>query len=357
MAAPGRLPPAGCAFSSPARPPRGAGSLNAYVPTVQAACIGALLATLASLCGQVLAADGYTGSTFAEVQAAVWRQPYATLPRWPVDSHTLGETGDSPDNHLRAAAIRTLKDRSDLREFRRDRKLFQASGICFAGEWRIDTATPWTGLFAEGTRALLIMRASVSLGETQRGAKRAFALAGKIFPTLDPQQRVHTANFFAMENALGTDDDHFLDAVMDNNPVVKGLPGSFGQLLLGLRIREDLNAADRTAGARSPDPTYRPLYPLSESGLTDKAVARTPRWLQLRAAEGTPRIDAADFRDELRLGNYPGQRLRFELSAAPDHPDGKGSARWQRVGSALLTQDVTSPGCDGRLHFSHPVLR
>ena len=318
-----------------------------------------LLATavLSAITPTRAATQPYHGSTFNEVRAAVWRSPYATLPQWPVNGAILGETGDSPRNHLRAAGIRTLTDRSDLRAFRNGRKLFQANGICFSGRWVINATSPWTGLFAPGTQALMIARASVSLGGTRRGEKRAVALAGKLFPTLDPNAKVETANFFAMANVLGTHDPYFLDAVLDNNPVIEGLPGSFGQLLLGLRIRDDLNAADRAAGAEPPNPTYRPLYPLAESGLAPGAPARTPKWLALRAVRGTPRVDEPDFREELRLARYPGRRLRFELRGASDHPDGKSAASWRRIGHAELTDDVTSPGCDGELHFAHPRLR
>ena len=317
----------------------------------------ALAAVALSLTATTRPGHTYEGSTFEEVRAAVWAAPYQALPQWTVDSDTLGASGDDDGNHLLAAARRTLGNRADLVDFPGGRKLFQANGICFTGTWRIDGASRWPGLYSAGTEALLIARASVSMSNTRRGGKRAFALAGKLFPTTDPRERVHTANFFAMENALGTDDTHFLDAVLDNHPVIEGLPPSLRQLFLGLRIQSDLKSADRAFGAAPPDPTYRPLYPLAEAGPRAGAPGSAPRWMQLTVEPGTPRVDQPDFRDELRLSGYPDGRLRFVVRVADDAEGGKQAARWERIGVVEFTEDVASPGCDGRLHFAHPPLR
>jgi hypothetical protein len=159
-------------------------------------------------------AAAYEGSTFAAVSAAVFDRPYSQLPTIKVEVSALGPEGDGPDNRLRRAARRTLTAKGDLFDFPEGRKLFQANGRCFSGQWRITEQNSYSGLFSTGTHALIIMRASVSLSETTRGNKRAFALAGKVFPTVDKMAVVPTANFFGMENLLGTDDDYFLDAVM-----------------------------------------------------------------------------------------------------------------------------------------------
>lgn len=302
-------------------------------------------------------AVAYDGSSFEEIREAVFADPYDRLPQLEVNAAWFGPKGRGPENQLRAAANRTLSLADDLFEFPRGQKLFQPNGICFTGQWHINAKSPYTGLFAKGSQALIVMRASVTFSKTTRGHKRAFALAGKLFPTLDPKEKVHTANFFAMENFLGTHDEHFLDAELDNNPSTSGLPGSLTEAWIGLRIKKDLTRVDRKTSGGKSDPTSRPLYPISESRLTRGLEAVTPRWMQLRIATDTPRVDELDFRDELRLEHYPSRRLRWDVYVAAGHPEGKSRASWQKIGDIVLDDYIASHSCDARLHFAHPVLR
>ena len=311
---------------------------------------------LASACVSA-AAWAYEGSAFETVRAAVLSDPYDTLPRFVVSDSSFGPSGDRDDNRLLQAGRRTLTVGDDLLEFPHGQKLFQPNGICFIGQWRVTGRSEYTGFFKEGAHGLIIMRASVSLSQTTRGHRRAFALAGKLFPTLDPAQVVRTANFFAMENVAGTEDEHFLDAILDNNPRLSGLPRSLAELAIGLRVRRDFARADRELSGGEPRLHYRPLYPIAELGLDAGQAPVTPMWMQLRIAEGTPRIDADDFRDELRLSHYPGHRLQWEIRVAAAHPDGKSDAAWRRIGEIVVTEDAASRSCDARLHFAHPVVR
>ncbi len=311
-----------------------------------------LLACLAALPWSPLA-SAYEGSAFADVERVVFANPYAQLPRYQVTEAELDEEtgGGETANRLLAAARRTLSVRHDLIQFEGGRKLFQANGRCFSGTWNITERSAFSGYFAAGSKGLVIVRASVSLSETTRGHKRAFALAGKIFPTLDPAQVVKTVNFFAMENLLGTYDDYFLDAVMDNEPEVSGLPGGLSQFFLGLRISGDLETADREVSGDAANVRYRPVRPIAA---IDAPSVAAPRWMRLTVAPETVRVDADDFRDELALANYPGKRLVFDVAAAANHAGGKASAEWRRLGYIELTRDVVSHGCDARLHFAHP---
>ena len=296
----------------------------------------------------------YRGSTFSQVKSVVFRQPYAVLPQLQVSSDRLGTEGATPGNHLRKAAIRTLSVQHDLYRFPGGQKLFQANGRCFAGRWRITRPSRYTGLFAPGTEALIIMRASVSLSDTTRGSKRAFALAGKVFPTTDPDQPVRTANFFAMENLLGTHDDHFLDAVMDNEPVASGLPGGFGDLFLGLRIAADLEAADEQTSGRA-NISFRPVTHLAAINVAAGRSVVAPHWLQLRASPAMARINAEDFRDELDLARYVPRKLVWDIRLAERTPD-KTDALWKLAGHIELDEDIASSSCDSRLHFAHLQL-
>jgi hypothetical protein len=300
-------------------------------------------------------AYGYEGSAFATVRDAVFGDPYEALPAYPVSREAFGPAGETDDNRLRQAARRTLTAPDDLYDFPEGRKLIQPNGICFAGRWRIDAPSPYTGLLATGAQALAIVRASVSLGETSRGQRRSFAMAIKLFPTDDAEAVVPTANLFVMDSVAGSMTPHFLDAVLDNDPDLGGLP-SFAHLGLALRIRSDLTAVDRALSPDGPDLTYRPVTAAATAGLASDATSVSPRWLRLSVRAGTPRVDAIDFRDELRLSRYPEGRLGWEVEAAAAHPRGKGAAAWQRIGTLGLSESVTSRTCDARLHFAHPLL-
>jgi len=316
------------------------------------------------------AAPPSIADSFKQVFEAVVSQPYNELPHYQVTRERFGRTGDAADNHLRAAARRTLSTNQNLLRFPGGQKLFQLNRICFAGHWKIDqekTAqdSPYNGYFSPGSEALLILRASVTLSATTRGNKRAFAIAGKLFPTLDPEESVDTANFFAMENFIGTLDEYFLDAELDNQPTISGLPASFESLRQALRVKKDLAAAEKelqktersAAGQPHADVGYRPLYPISELGLTDPTASVTPRWIRLRTAEGIPRHDAEDFRDELRLEHCPEHRLAWTIEGAGGAKRRKTTALWQQIGTITATEYALSEGCDLRLHFAHPRLK
>ena len=65
----------------------------------------------------------------------------------------------------------------------------------------------------------------------------------------------------------------------------------------------------------------------------------TPDLLRLTPAEGTPRVDAKDFRDEIRLARYPGGELvlDIEVKALDDET-------WTRIGKLTLNEDTVSEG-------------
>ncbi len=304
------------------------------------------------------APPGTAGSAFDVVHEAVFSNPYQALPQYRVDLSLLGRSGDGNDNHFRAAARRTLASEADLLDFPHGQKLLQPNGICFSGEWRIGPGSPWTGLLAPGTQVHAIARVSVALSETTQDARRAVGMAVKLFPhpaTTHADART-TRNLFVLESVSGRRLQHALDAVMDNAPPLGSLPGLSG-LRLALRLRADLLAADRASGASAPDFAFRPVDHLAAAVDGSDGPARAPRWIRLQVPADIPRVDAADFRDELRLANYPGGELGWRIEAAADTPGGKEAAAWQSIGTLRLTESITSPGCDRRLHFAHPRLR
>ncbi len=296
----------------------------------------------------------YTGSSFNDIRDTVFSDPYSKLPYYKVNKDLFGPGGNRDDNRLRQAARRTLSIQDDLYDFPGGQKLLQPNGICFSGRWIVDQESNYTGQLSSATQSLVIARASVSLSETRQGYKRSFSMAVKIFPTENPDVIVKTLNLFTMESVTGSHKDHFLDAIMDNAPPLGGLP-SFKNLGLSTRIYNDMKAVDSELSPGGPNLSYRPVSHLSIDADVETAIY--PKWLRLRIAENTPRVDADDFREELRVENYPQQRLVWQIDVADYTKGGKSNALWKNIGKLLLNTSVTSNTCDDRLHFAHPILK
>lgn len=269
----------------------------------------------------------YQGSTFREVKEAAFRGPYPTLPK---------HQGLGPTTFLQFFndSARNMHDRRDIRP--RYDKLIHAHGVCYAGRWQIDQDSPYTGYFKKGSEGLLIVRISVAGIFTTRGKRRTLGIAGKIFPTLDPDQRFLPANFVTVSTLSGSRADHVLDIVPANFAMVGLAPAAILVNRVIFRLMDTR-------------PGYRQLFPISTLGLKPGDPVVTPDLMQLKPAAGTPRIDEKDFRDEIRLHRYPDHRLVFDIEVRNfDEPE------WTRLGSIILTEDVISEGSDKQLHFWIP---
>ncbi|MEM9257592.1 MAG: hypothetical protein AAGA91_19305 [Pseudomonadota bacterium] len=298
------------------------------------------------------AAEGYSGSSFDDIHRRVFADPYEALPRYRIDPARFGPAGHRADNRVLQAGLRTLTQREDLLSFPGGQKLFQANGICFVGEWQIDAASNYSGQFRQGIRTPVIARASVALDGTLRADTRAFGMAVKLFPAPDRQTPVHTLNLFVMHSLGGVKAKHVLGLAMDNEPALGSLP-PWSKLATALRLRRDFERADRTLSPAGPDVAFRPVSHLATEG---GSTARSPLWVRLRADEAMPRIDADDFREELRVEQYPDRRLVWSIEAAQGERGDKANARWHRLGQLVMDQSITSPACDQQLHFAHPTL-
>ena len=311
--------------------------------------LAAFLFSLGLLAPRTASAQAYSGSSFDQVWDQVASDPYADLPHAKV---TLASFYGFLVDHLLAASRRTLADHRDLLPY--FQKLLHPNGICFAGEWVITEANPYSGYFRPGSHALIVARASTALSETERGQYRAFGFAGKLFPTLDPSRVVKTANFFTIENLGGTLRDYFLDAQNTNDIInIAPTPVVAANAGVAAAVAADFNLADPQL-----DPTlvaFRQLYPIAELGEPDASTVRSPTWMMITGADDVPRVLADDFRDELRVANYPGG-LRFDILVA-DQGTRLGPKAWTRIGYIQLDEDALTASCDHRLHFSHPKIK
>ncbi|MBY0414190.1 MAG: hypothetical protein K2Q18_08495 [Bdellovibrionales bacterium] len=247
-------------------------------------------------------------------------------------------------DHLLDRAKKTLNDKEDY--YPRLEKLVHPNGVCFTGTWNITEKSSYSGYFKNKATGLFVGRASTALTETERGDSRGMGFAGKIFPTLDKDAKVPTANFFLVDVLMGEQRDRYLDVGMTNNP---DLGFRFSLLAMALKISKTFKKVDT-------DPLYRPLYPISELNLDAPSTSLAPKFMMLKADKSVARNDDADFRDELSIRkNHPdGIRLNIMVN---DKTADQGSKEWIKLGYIQLDESTTSYGCDRRLHFAHPKMR
>jgi hypothetical protein len=270
---------------------------------------------------------GYAGSTFAEVQEVAFSGVYDTLPNNPT-------VGLKTFLQFLNGSARNLVDKRDIRPWYR--KLIHPNGICYTGRWHIDRDSPYTGYFSNGSEALCIARLSVAGASLRAGDRRAFGIAGKVFPTLDPNERVFPGNFVLVSNLTGNKNRHVLDTEVTNFPSIGWDPTAFFVNRVIFRMMDSR-------------PGWRQLFPVSTLGVPRGGNIVTPDVMRLPPIEGTRRIDAADFRDELRLQNYPNHTLTLAIEVRRFD-----QRSWTRLGRIDFTEDAISDGGDHRLHFWIP---
>ena len=248
---------------------------------------------------------------------------------------------------MTAAAERSVEDKSDLRTYAP--KLVHANGICAVGEWSISAATPYSGYFAQGTHGLFVGRISSATPQTTSDEERSFGFAGKIFPTLNPNERIKTANFESIDVLTGHPIPLFALTELTNEPRFDLAHLGFFKRLGFERLQSIFRSAD-------PHETIRPLYPIARAGLLAGDKPRTPKWMKLRISRETanPNATNADFRNELSMSRYP-SGFTFEIFVSDQTKDVESPA-WLRLGEIRIAQTIVSYGCDRRLFFTHATI-
>ncbi|NEW60770.1 hypothetical protein GSY74_05690 [Sulfurovum sp. bin170] len=296
----------------------------------------------------ILSLNGYTTdmkidkNSFQEVWNQLISDPLTILPQ---NEISFGKLSTWSRNIILEDAKRTLEERADILE--PFDKLVHPNGICLKGIWEIYSENPYSGYFKNSSKALIIARASSAMSKTCRGEIRAFGLAGKLFPTMNPLQinEEHTANFFVIDDLGGTDAEHYTDVALTNEPTVTTTSEVLKNLLYGLKVTKAFSTADKNSGIRQ-------VYEISELGERDKTNIITPRWMKIEAQKRQT-VDAEDFRDELLIGEN--KKLIFDISVASRNIDGERD--WQTIGTITFDSSVVSSSCDHRLHFHHPKWR
>lgn len=297
-------------------------------------------------------------STYNEVLSVIMDQGY--VPQSPVEiaEFNVYKTGSLPQYEVNASTIfpkgsdqlkkdaqRTVTKSDDY--YPRLPKLLHSNGICVTGQWQATENSKYTGLFAKGSTGLFIGRVSVTLDGTQYSENRGFGLAGKIFPTMDKNENVKTANFFSIEVLLGLKKQYFMNASMTNEPET-GF--DFSLIGMGLKIASAFSSADSNPG-------FRPLYPISESQLLKDQTAVTPHWFRIKVAGGQIVNNESDFRHEVSKALFDNKQLIINVEVSDQSKDRNDNSVWKKIGILTIDDSIVSYGCDRRLHFAHPKMK
>ena len=241
---------------------------------------------------------------------------------------------------------RTLIDQRDIIE--PFDKLAHPNGICFKGIWSIEEDNIYSGYFKKDSKALIIARASTALSETTSEYKRAFGFAGKLFGTTNPNKinKGNSANFFLIDDLGGTDAKYYRDVALSNDPLASFNFTVIKNMLYASKVAYTFSQVDKNSGIRQ-------LYEISQLGEKGNKNIITPKWMKIEASKINKKIDAKDFRDELKIKN--GDNLEFDIFVANKMVDDK--KIWKKIGVIRLDTSVVSNSCDHRLHFHHPKWR
>ncbi len=284
----------------------------------------------------------YNGSSFEEVWSVVEEKPYSNLPQGKV---TFSSFFSGFTNLIAKSAKRTVENQSDI--LPHFNKLLHKNGTCLSGTWEITKENPYSGHFQNGSKGLIIARASTTLSNTKQGGLRGFGLAGKIFPTQDPYSIHKTANFFLIDNLGGTYESNFTRANLTNEP---GILPSFS---FSLPLLAPVAAAvSKAFGEADKNPGIRQVYSISNLGLQENEIASTPKYMKFVGVSEESTVNESDFRDELKTHIESNGQLSFNIFVA-NEKDVNGNKKWTSIGVVRFDQIVASTGCDHNLHFHH----
>jgi hypothetical protein len=325
--------------------------------------------------------DGrYFGSRFADVQQALFANPYQKVwgaagePPLPTDNVTLHSflAGMAPIGRaflFRSAAKRTLASFADLRwgvDGKGFRRMVHPNGICLLGRWKVTEPNGYSGYFRHGSEALIVARYSNCCGETRRGRVRSLSMVGKLFPSPDPDHagRLPTANFMTQQDIGGDYTDYINDVELRNAPDTTALRRGLGLPILLLTAVAFITV--------DKNPSMRQLYPIAELGKPDDEPTRAPTFMRLLVDHGQPRIegDDLDFRDEIMAQIYdrgdatPKRKLIFRIEVTDDGEthgppvlERRTFRNWRPIGAITFDRAVASYNGDHVIHFHHPRWR
>lgn len=277
----------------------------------------------------------------------------------------------------------------DLRGVNRDHpKPLHPLGVAFAARWEIGADSPFTGLFAPGTRLpYAIVRVSSGTLDATSADDRILGMAIKLFPTQDPEQPVLTRNILTLDQ-FGFDSDRRARPFHsdDGQPVyyTNFAPPENPNAFLPRNLNRFFNHFDApnehrpvqalaevdadgqpltTPGCAPFEVVFRPVFTprfrlAGESPIGSVLVddfRRSPQLTRDFADGLLHRPIPYDFRDLIRAYD-PTDELALEICYVEWGPEGRGETK--PLGRLTITsRAVVSDGGDLDLHFHHLIHR
>lgn len=299
-----------------------------------------------------ISAFAYEGSTFQEISDLISDRNFVPASVDEKEEFAVYQAEKLPQYGMNMASVfgkgrdlgrdarRTVSERHD--SYPRLEKLLHPNGVCVSGKWTMTEENSYSGHFRKGTNALFVGRVSVAMEKTTSKHDRGFGFAGKIFPTMNPDERVPTTNFFMVDILMGEHTPRFLETAVTNEPET-----GFNIMLirLGVKIANVLKVADKS-------PMFRPVTPIAKLGET--GVVKSPKWMRVTSAAGMILNDETDFRREVQKAVKDNSVLKLKVEVSDTTKNRSKSEGWKHIGFIELDQARVSYGCDRQLHFAHP---
>lgn len=294
----------------------------------------------------------YEGSTFTEIAELVRDHRFAPQSEDARSEFAVYQAGKLPQYAMNMGSVfgkgrdlgrdaqRTITEKED--SYPRIEKLLHPNGVCVLGKWKMTEDSPYSGNFKKGTSSLFVGRISVAMEKTTSNDDRGFGFAGKIFPTMNTEERVPTTNFFMVDILMGEHTPRFLETAVTNEPET-GF--NIWLIRLGIKIANTLKLVDQS-------PMFRPVTPIAKIG--EAGAVKSPKWMRISTAEGTHMNDEKDFRREIVKALKDNQVLKFKVEVSETTKDRRAADGWKHVGFIEVNEARISYGCDRQLHFAHP---
>ncbi len=259
-----------------------------------------------------------------------------------------------------------LKDTRDYRLTPMEKPI-HSMGVGLVGNLKM-FSSQWSGIF-EGGDFPVLARASISQGNPLKlktdgsAQKRSTAMAIKIFNTMNPDEKVNTANAVFQNNLnglLNADGTalNFLESAQTNNPNVdfSKVKYSYEWLtLIGVALGSFRNPKDRTSKFPFINPQIRPVHSWGELGVEDPKNINTPTWVKIEPRNQAHSVEESDFRLEIQKSMEANGQIVYDVFAS-DTKNQSGEIQWQSVGELTYTRAILSEGVDKNLLFHHDSL-
>jgi hypothetical protein len=254
-----------------------------------------------------------------------------------------------------------LTDKRDYREVGMEKPI-HPMGVGFEAKVKM-FPTRWSGAFAGG-EFLALGRASLSQGnalktdENGQQQIRSTAMAIKMFPGLDKNTPMVTANIVTENDLNGTLDSNgkalnYLEAAQSNAPPldVKKIRHSY-ELLSLLGVAYGALSSPRDSAGKA---GIRPPHAWGEMGMTDPTKVNTPAWVEIRPRINGKPVEQNDFRLEFADTLSRDKKITYDIFAA-DSVDAAGKPKWERAGEMVIDNAILSKGADENVLFGHSAF-